>query len=160
LAQLFPPSVVILVQPFLKRLILAQPFSKRLFPKGCFLKGCVYIKDNNFMRLSLNDYVAILKFYKIDVSHMKQKAIKQKAEAILAEKLCRCIKKVDKSLRVERKKKSSKNTTESRAIAICKNSIFTKKNITPAKFKCKGTARLLPSKNKHNTLTKRPVLTL
>lgn len=119
------------------------------------------------MRLSLNDYMAILKFYKIDVSHMKQKTIKQKAEAILAEKLCRCIKKVDKSLKEENKynknknkKKSSKKPTESRAIAICKNSIFTKKNITAAKFKCKGTARLLPSNNKHNKLTKIQVLTL
>ena len=121
------------------------------------------------MRLLLNDYVAILKFYKIDVSQMKQKAIKQKAEAILAEKLCRCIKKVDKSLKKECKYKKNKNksrktiktpTNESRAIAICKNSIFTKKNISPAKFKCKGTAKLLPSKNKHNTLTKRQVLTL
>ena len=117
------------------------------------------------MRLSLNDYISILKFYKIDVSHMKQKTIKQKAEAILAEKLCRCIKKVDKSLKEEnkynkKKNKSSKKTTESRAIAICKNSIFTKKNITAAKFKCKGTARLLPSKNKHNKLTKKQVLTL
>jgi len=117
------------------------------------------------MRLSLNDYMAILKFYKIDMSHMKQKAIKQKAEAILAEKLCRCIKKVDKSLGRERKsnttnKKLKLQKTESRAIAICKNSIFTKKNISLAKFKCKGTARLLPSKNKHNTLTKKQVLTL
>lgn len=121
------------------------------------------------MRLTLNDYISILKFYKIDVSRMKQKAIKQKAEAILAEKLCRCIKKVDKSLGVERKynkkknkssKKNKKPTSESRAIAICKNSIFTKKNITAAKFKCKGTARLLPSKNKRNKLTKIQVLTL
>lgn len=116
------------------------------------------------MRLSLNDYISILKFYKIDVSHMKQKTIKQKAEAILAEKLCRCIKKVDNSLKTERKyntrknNKNPKQSTESRAIAICKNSIFTKKNITPAKFKCKGTARLLPSKNKHNKLTKNKLL--
>jgi hypothetical protein len=108
------------------------------------------------MRLSLNDYISILKFYKIDVSHMKQKAIKQKAEAILAEKLCRCIKKVDKSLKNEIK--YNKKTFESSAIAICKNSIFTKKNISPAKFKCKGTAKLLPSKNKHNKLTKRQTL--
>jgi len=101
------------------------------------------------MRLSLNDYIAILKFYKIDFSHLTQKAIKQKAEAILAEKLCRCIKKVENSLKHERK-----NNTESRAIAICKNSIFTKKNVALAKFKCKGTAKLLPSKNKRNTLKK------
>lgn len=121
------------------------------------------------MRLSLNDYMVILKFYKIDMSHMKQKTIKQKAEAILAEKLCRCIKKVDKSLKEESKYNKNKNksrktiktpSNESRAIAICKNSIFTKKNITLAKFKCKGTARLLPSKNKHNKLSKIQVLTL
>lgn len=101
------------------------------------------------MRLSLNDYISILKFYKIDFSHMKQKVIKQKAETILAEKLCRCIKKVENGFKNERKK-----NTESRAIAICKNSIFTKKKVSFAKFKCKGTAKLLPRKNKRNSLTK------
>jgi len=108
------------------------------------------------MRLSLNDYISILKFYKIDVSRMKKKTIKQKAEEILAEKLCRCIKKVSKSLKPDIKKNNNniKKRTESRAIAICKNSIFTKKNVSSAKFKCKGTAKLLPSKNKHNKLTK------
>ena len=114
------------------------------------------------MRLSLNDYMSILKFYKIDVSRMKKKAIKQKAEEILAEKLCRCIKKVDKHLEKEKKNKKRKNTkqkAESRAIAICKNSIFTKKKISVTKFNCKGTARLLPSKNKRNKLTKIHVLT-
>ena len=56
---------------------------------------------------------------------------------------------------MEVKKYTQKNkSTESSAIAICKNSIFTKKNIAAAKFKCKGTARLLPSKNKHNKLSK------
>ena len=108
------------------------------------------------MRLSLNDYISILKFYKIDISRMKKKTIKQKAEEILAEKLCRCIKKVSKSLKPDIKNKNNniKKRTESRAIAICKNSIFTKKNVSFSKFKCKGTAKLLPSKNKHNKLTK------
>jgi hypothetical protein len=116
------------------------------------------------MRLSVNDYMSILKFYNIDASNMKKGAIKQKAEAILAEKLCRCIKKVGKSLKNVKSiknngklsiKNNGKNNKESRAISICKNSIFTKKNIFSPKFNCKGTAKLLPSKHKHNTLTKR-----
>lgn len=56
------------------------------------------------MRLSLKDYLSVLKYYKIDASTMKKGEIKKKAEGILAEKLCRCIKKVDKSLKGERKK--------------------------------------------------------
>ncbi len=113
------------------------------------------------MRLLLSDYKTILKFYNIDASNMKKNAIKQKAQDILAEKLCRCIKKVEASLKNKRqlKNKSLKNKSkESRAIAICKNSILTKKNVFSPKFTCKGTAKLLPSKNKHNTLTKRHIL--
>jgi len=45
------------------------------------------VYKGKFMRLSLNDYISILKFYKIDVSRMKKKTIKQKAEEILAEKI-------------------------------------------------------------------------
>jgi len=122
------------------------------------------------MRLSLKDYISVLKFYKIDASDMKKGEIKEKAEGILAEKLCRCIKKVEKSLKGERKSESksksnskgkgkskgnsnSKKNSESRAIAICKNSIFTKKKLFTPKFKCKGTARLLPS-NKRDKLSK------
>jgi hypothetical protein len=114
------------------------------------------------MRLSLNDYISILTFYKIDTSNMKNSTIKQKAEAILAEKLCRCIKKVEKSLKTDKRinNKSIRGRKESRAIAICKTSIFTKKNISLTKFKCKGTAKLLPSKNKHNKLTKIQVSTI
>ena len=48
------------------------------------------------MRLSRNDYISILKYYKVDFSNMKIKTIKTTAEDILANKLCRCIKKVDK----------------------------------------------------------------
>ena len=116
------------------------------------------------MRLSLKDYISVLKYYKIDASNMKKGEIKKKAEGILAEKLCRCIKKVDKSLKGERKSKSkgkgkgkgngnSKKNTESRAIAICKNSVLTKKKLFTPKFKCKGTAKLLPS-NKRDKLSK------
>lgn len=108
------------------------------------------------MRLSLKDYLSVLKYYKIDASTMKKGEIKKKAEGILAEKLCRCIKKVDKSLKGERKSnkgKKDKKNTESRAIAICKNSVLTKKKLFTPKFKCKGTAKLLPS-NKRDKLSK------
>ncbi len=96
------------------------------------------------MRLSRNDYISILKYYKVDFSNMKIKTIKTTAEDILANKLCRCIKKVDK-----------KNNNETKAIAICKNSIFTKKNLRPSRFKCKGSAKLLPNSKNGRTLSKR-----
>ena len=94
------------------------------------------------MRLSLNDYISILKYYEIETSGMKTKDIKRRAEDILAKKLCRCIKAVDK-----------KSDNESKAIAVCKNSVFTKKNLKIAKFKCKKSAKLLSSR-KNNKLMK------
>jgi hypothetical protein len=84
------------------------------------------------MRLSLKDYKSILKYYKIDNSTMKSKDIKKQAEHILSEKLCRCIKKIN-------------TPTESTAIAICKKSILTRKNLKISKFKCKGSAKFIPN---------------
>ena len=43
----------------------------------------------------------------------------------MSEKLCRCIKKVDK-------------VNEARAIGICTKTIFNRKGYTRGKFKCKG----------------------
>ena len=102
------------------------------------------------MRLSLNDYISILKYYEIETSGMKTKDIKRKAEDILAKKLCRCIKAVDKHKAVD---KSDNKQSESKAIAVCKNSVFTKKNLKIAKFKCKKSAKLLAN-NKNNKLMK------
>ena len=47
------------------------------------------------MRLKNSDYITILKYYDINVKGMKKKDLKRKAEDLLANKLCRCIKKVD-----------------------------------------------------------------
>ena len=45
------------------------------------------------MKLTKNDYITILKYYNINVpKDTKIKAIRQKAEQLIAEKLCRCIK--------------------------------------------------------------------
>jgi hypothetical protein len=72
--------------------------------------------------LSNSDYIQILKYYKISIPSTNKK-IKLEAEKILAEKLCRCIKKI-------------KIKPESRAIGVCTRSIFNKKNLVRGKFNC------------------------
>ena len=100
------------------------------------------------MRLSLNDYKSILKYYNIDITGLKNSIIKGKAEDILAEKLCRCIKVVDKG----RGNNTNKTTRlETKGIAVCKNSVLTKKNLKIFKFKCKKSAKLLASKQSNNS---------
>jgi hypothetical protein len=74
--------------------------------------------------LKNKDYINILKFYKMNIPKSKR-LLKQQAENILSEKLCRCIKKVDK-------------TEESKAIAICTKTIFNRKGLKRGKFGCKG----------------------
>lgn len=85
-------------------------------------------------KLNNSDYLAILKYYNIDTKGMKKNERQNSAKHVLANKLCRCIKKFG-------------SDDESQAISICKNSIFTKKGLTVGKFNCKKTARLIPSKN-------------
>jgi hypothetical protein len=95
------------------------------------------------MRLKNSDYVTILKYYNIDSKGMKKKDKKRKAEDLLANKLCRCIKKVD-----------NKDEPESKAIAICKNSVLLKKGLRNYGFKCKPKARFIPMKGTVKRLTK------
>ena len=59
--------------------------------------------------LSTQDYVNILKNYKISIPS-KKSDIKIKAEQLIADKLCGCIKKVSKK---------SPDIKESKAIGIC-----------------------------------------
>jgi hypothetical protein len=88
------------------------------------------------MKLTSADYKNVLKFYKMDLTHMKQREIKEKAEHLLATKLCKCIKSI----------KNRSAVTEKRAIAICYNSVIKKKGIKTFRFKCKQGAKLLPQK--------------
>ena len=85
-------------------------------------------------RLTSNDYLKILDYYNIDSRGMKKIRRQSVAKDILASKLCRCIKKIA-------------TTNETRAISICKNSIFTKKRLSVGRFKCKKGAALISSKN-------------
>jgi hypothetical protein len=71
--------------------------------------------------LKNKDYINILKFYKMNIPKSKR-LLKQQAENILGEKLCKCIKKVGPELK---------------SIPICTKSIFNRKGLKRGKFNCK-----------------------
>lgn len=89
--------------------------------------------------LTLKDYKTILDYYKVDYSNLKNKDIKIKAEDILANKLCRCIKKVG---------------DEKRSIPICRESVFKKKGLHMYRFTCKKKPQLKSKKNSKVKLSK------
>ncbi len=113
--------------------------------------------------LKHHDYVKILNYYDIPISAKdSSKSIKHKAEAILAEKLCKCIKKVKKNDRQgedsDDGNDDNKNTlseSESKAIAICSNSIFEKKGLERGLFDFKKKPRLINFQGKKYALTKK-----
>ena len=84
--------------------------------------------------LNNKDYLAILKYYNINSDGMKKIERQNTAKDVLANKLCRCIKKISTS-------------KESQSISICKNSIFTKKGLTVGRFNCKKPPRFIQNKN-------------
>jgi hypothetical protein len=85
--------------------------------------------------LTTNDYKHILEYYKKPVPKSKR-ILKSQAEKLLASKLCRCIKKLDKG-------------SESRAIGICTKTIINNKGYTRGKFTCKKKETIkLSKKNK------------
>lgn len=113
--------------------------------------------------LNQNDYIKILNYYDIPISPKdSSKTIKNKAETILAEKLCKCIKKVKKSNSVDNSNGNDDNNdnnspseSESKAVAICSNSIFEKKGLVRGLFDCKKNPKLINIHGKKYALTKR-----
>lgn len=104
--------------------------------------------------LKKNDYIKILDYYNIPIdSSDTSKKIKIKAEQILAEKLCKCIKKVKNSNADTNT--DSQDANESRAIAICNDTIFRRKGIRHSTFTCKKHLRLLRFPGKKYSLIKR-----
>jgi hypothetical protein len=73
--------------------------------------------------ITKKDSMDILNFYKIKIPN-SDSLLKQKAQNIVAEKLCRCIKKIDP-------------INEAKSIGICTKTIFTRKGYTRGKFSCK-----------------------
>jgi hypothetical protein len=74
--------------------------------------------------LNINDYKQILEYYNKDIPK-SSRLLKQNAEKILSEKLCKCIKKLDP-------------IHEARSIGICTKTIFKRRGLTRGKFSCKG----------------------
>jgi hypothetical protein len=107
--------------------------------------------------LTKNDYEKILNYYNIPFSASdSSKKIKSKAEQILAEKLCKCIKKVKNNSDTESSDSSDNvSAEESRAIGICNDSIFSRKGIRHGVFTCKKKPRLLRFHGKKYSLVKR-----
>jgi hypothetical protein len=97
------------------------------------------------------DYEKILNYYNIPFSSSESsKQVKNKAEEILADKLCKCIKKVK-----DTKGNSDDNADEARAIGICNDTIFRRKGIKHSAFTCKKKPKLLRFSGKKYSLVKR-----
>jgi hypothetical protein len=76
------------------------------------------------MDLSKSDYIKILNYYKLRIPlGSSSKTLKNKAENILSEKMCRCIKKVG-------------TDNEPRAIGICTKTVINRKGYRRGKFSC------------------------
>jgi hypothetical protein len=84
-------------------------------------------------KLSNKDYINILKFYKMNIPKSRQ-LLKIQAEKIMAEKLCKCIKKLDTEF-------------EEKSIAICSKTIFNNKKLKRGQFSCKGKQSVKIMKN-------------
>ena len=74
-------------------------------------------------KINYKDYVSILKYYNLDIPKSRR-LLKIQAEKIMAEKLCKCIKKLDPE-------------NEAKSIGICTKTIFTRKGYARGEFKCK-----------------------
>jgi hypothetical protein len=85
--------------------------------------------------LTNKDYLNILKYYKINIPKSKR-LLKKLAEKIMAEKLCKCIKKINFK-------------EKSKSIGICTNTLFLKKGFTRESFQCnkKQTVKFRKSNN-------------
>lgn len=90
--------------------------------------------------LTNNDYKRILEFYNKPIPRSKR-LLKMHAEKILANKLCRCIKKIDKK-------------NEARAIGICTKTVINNKGFTRGKFTCRKNEKIVLSKTKKNITKK------
>ena len=111
-----------------------------------------------YMKLSQEDYVYILKHYGVRIPRRTQTrknrkpkrvvdhpATRRRAEKVLATKLCRCIKVVQKN---------NKRMKEPGAIAVCSASIFKKRGLKLHRFKCKKGSKLIANKTAKRALIK------
>lgn len=101
------------------------------------------------MKLTNKDYKLILKYYNINTEKLSKIDIQEKAESILAQKICRCIKKVDSY-----NSKKNNKLSETNLISICKKSVLSDKNIKNYRFTCKKKQKFIPKKGTNTLLVK------
>ena len=89
-------------------------------------------------RLTNKDYIIILKYYNKNIPKSKM-LIKAQAEKIMAQKLCKCRKKIDPIY-------------EAKSIGICTKTIFNRKGLTRGQFQCKKTQSVKFRKNNNKTV--------
>lgn len=92
-------------------------------------------------KLTNKDYVSILKYYNLPIPKSKRLLQKQ-SEQIMAEKLCKCIKKIDP-------------INEAKSIGICTKTIFNRKGYTRQQFECKKKQSVKFRKTSKNKTSKK-----
>lgn len=96
------------------------------------------------MNLTRHKCVKILKYYKKNTRGVSLPTLRRRTTEILREKMCRCVNALYKrgetgAGQQQQQQQPGKAAAYSRAVAICKNSVYTKKRISPApKFSCKN----------------------
>ena len=90
--------------------------------------------------LTNKDYIKILKIYKNTIPKSKR-LLKIRAEKIITQKLCKCIKKLDPE-------------NEAKSIGICTKTIFNSKGFTRGLFQCKNKRTVKFRKTQKNKTTK------
>lgn len=98
------------------------------------------------MTMTKTDYEKILSYYKMPFENLSSQELKQKAEDILASKLCKCIKAVEKKVGTQN------------AIALCTTSVFGKKGLKYFDMSCKGRAQLQSRKGRRIAKTRKHIM--
>jgi len=76
--------------------------------------------------------VKILNYYKKNTRGVSLPTLRRRTSHILHRKMCQCVNALYKG------SESRTNAKYTRAVAICKNSVYIKKGVPPPKFKCKS----------------------
>jgi len=87
-------------------------------------------------KLTNKDYIKILNYYNIPIPQ-KKSLLRKKANHIMANKLCKCI-------------KNNQTIDESRSIGFCTKSIINNKGFTRGKFNCKRKQNITLKRNLKN----------
>jgi len=98
------------------------------------------------MAMTRTDYEKILSYYKVPFDKLSHHELQKKAEDILATKLCKCIKAVEKKVGTQN------------AIALCTASVFRKKGLKYFDMSCKGRSQLQSRKGRKLAKTRKNIM--